>query len=102
MDGAQKRGTLPPTASFCEIDAPNVMALTFKKAEDDKGYILRLIETEGRETKATVYLPYLALGQVFETNLVEENQRVLPSGSHSVALTTKPFSVVTLRLAGEV
>ena len=102
MDGSGSGGTLPATASFCEVDAPNVMVLTIKKAEDGKGYILRLIETEGKETTATVNLPYLALGQVFESNLVEENQRVVPSGAHSVALTIKPFSVVTLRLAGQV
>lgn len=102
MDGSGKGGKLPPTASFCEVDAPNVMVLTFKKAEDDIGYILRLIETEGKETTATVHLPYLALGQVYETNLVEENQRVMPSSSHSTALTIKPFSVVTLRLTPRV
>ncbi len=102
MDGSGNGGTLPATASFCEVDAPNVMVLTIKKAEDGKGYILRLIETEGKETTATVNLPYLALGQVFESNLVEENQRVVPSGAHSVALRIKPFSVVTLRLAGQV
>ena len=102
MNGPQKGGSLPPSASFCEIDAPNVMALTFKKAEDGKGYILRLIETEGKETTTTVTLPYLALRQVFEANLVEENQRVLPGGGHSVAVTIKPFAVATLRLAAEV
>ena len=98
MKGPQKGGPLPPSASFCAIDAPNVMVLAFKEAEDGKGHILRLIETEGKETTTAVNLPYLEPKHVFETNLVEENQRELPGCGHSVTVSIEPFAVVTLRL----
>ena len=98
MNGPQKGGALPPSASFCEVDAPNVMVLAFKEAEDGRGYILRLIETEGKETTVAVDMPYLAFQRVSETNLVEENQRELPGDGHAVTVAIKPFAVVTLRL----
>lgn len=98
MNGPQKGGALPPSASFCEVDAPNVMVLAFKEAEDGRGYILRLIETEGKETTVAVDMPYLAFQRVSETNLVEENQRELSAGGHAVTVAIKPFAVVTLRL----
>ena len=101
MKGPKEDGLLPPSTSFCEVDAPNVMALTLKKAEDGKGHILRLIETEGKETTTTVNLPHLALRHAFETNLVEENRRMLPCDLHSIKVTVKPFAIVTLRFADE-
>jgi alpha-mannosidase len=98
MDGSRKGGSLPTSASFCEVDAANVMVLTFKKAEDGQGHILRLLETEGTETVATVNLPFLEFRQVSETNLVEEDQRELPGARHSLTVAIKPYALTTLRL----
>ncbi|MBQ36810.1 MAG: glycoside hydrolase family 38 C-terminal domain-containing protein [Candidatus Latescibacteria bacterium] len=98
MDGSQQGGSLPTSASFCEVDAANVMVLAFKRAEDGRGHILRLAETDGRETVVTVNLPFLAFQQVLETNLVEEDQRELPGGEHSVTVSIRAFAVTTLRL----
>jgi alpha-mannosidase len=96
-----KDGALPSSASFCQIDAPNVMLLTFKRAEDGNGYIIRLMETEGKRDKTTVTMPCLSILHAFETNLVEENQRLLPCNRHSVETTLKPFAVATIRLVTE-
>lgn len=96
-----KDGSLPTTASFCQVDAPNVMLLTLKRAEDGDGTILRLIETEGESAKTTVTIPYLSISRAFETNSVEENQRELPCTTHSLETTLKPFSIATIRLVTE-
>ena len=93
-----RQGPLPPSTSFCQVDAPNVMLLTFKQAEDGDGYILRLIETEGKETQVMVTMPHLALVHAFETNLVEENQRLLACGPHTVETTVRPFGIATIRV----
>jgi len=93
-----RQGPLPSSTSFCQVDAPNVMLLTFKQAEDGDGYVLRLIETEGKETWVTVTMPHLALVHAFETNLVEENQRLLPCGPQTVETTVRPFGIATIRV----
>jgi hypothetical protein len=69
MQGLQD-GMLPPCAPFCAVDAPNV----------------------------TVTMPYVSLPHAYETNLVEEDVRLLPCTAHSVTVHTKPFSLYTVRL----
>ena len=59
------------------------------------------IETEGKETTIAVNMPYLEPEQVFETNLVEENQRQLPGVGHAVTVPIKPFAVATIRLGSK-
>ncbi len=99
MKGVQA-GSLPASTSFCRIDAPNVMLLTWKRAEDGAGFILRLIETEGKQTDVTISLPMLRVLQAYQANLVEVNQAPLPSAAHSVRLTLGPFAIGTVRVVG--
>ena len=99
MKGRQENGgSLPMSASFCQINATNVIVLAFKRAEDGRGHILRLLETAGKETTAMVTLPSLSFRQVWVTNLVEEDERQLHNAGPSVKITIKPFTVTTLRL----
>jgi alpha-mannosidase len=98
MDRPHEAGVLPLATSFCQVDVPNVVLLTLKRAEDGDGYIARLIESAGQETEATVTLPYLPAMHAWETNLVEENQRLLSCTAHAVRVQLKPFAMATLRL----
>ena len=86
--------------SFCQVDPPNVLLLTLKRAEDGRGIVVRLIETEGRSVRAEVTLPFLSLTQAHRTNLVEEDQEVLPVTAHSVEATVEPFGICTVRVQG--
>ena len=52
-------GTLPSVGSALEVSAENVILSAFKVAEDGDGLVLRLWETEGRETPVTVSGPAL-------------------------------------------
>ena len=97
MKGARPGG-MPAAMMFCRIDAPNVMLLAWKPAEDGAGFILRLIETEGVQTEVTVTLPALPISRASRTNLVEEDQEPLPCDGHSVKLTLGPFAMGTLRV----
>jgi hypothetical protein len=89
---------LPTQASFCQVDAPNVILLTFKQAEDGNGVILRLMETAGCETEATLTLPTLSILGAWETNLVEETGRPLPHSAHSATIVLAPYAMRTLRI----
>ncbi len=93
-----RAGTLPAATSFCQISASNVMLLTFKRAEDGDGYILRLIECAGQATTARVTLSALPILHAYTANLVEENQHVLPSTRRTVDVPIHPFAIVTVRV----
>ena len=97
MNGPRE-GDLPSSASFCRVEPGNVVLLTLKRAEDGDGYIVRLIETEGKESEAEVKVPCLSILRAFETNLVEENQQPLPCARHAVKTILKPFAIATIRL----
>ena len=102
----KKDGTLDRTAveddclsrSFCQVDKPNVLLLTLKQAEDGDGIIVRLIETEGSDCTATVTLPFLRISKAYQTNLVEENESILPTQEHTVAVPVKSFGITTIRV----
>jgi hypothetical protein len=91
-------GPLPLSRSFCRVDAPNVVVLTVKGAEDGDGIIVRLMETAGQPTEATVTFPSLSIRHALAANLVEENQRLLSSTEHSVTLDVPAYALRTLRL----
>ena len=91
-------GHLPESLSFCQIDKPNVILLTMKKAEDDEGIIIRLNETEGRETEVNLILPHLNIDQVYETNLVEVNERLMDVQGQTIKINIKPFGIETIRI----
>jgi hypothetical protein len=97
MKGPQE-GYLSSKESFFNIDASNVILLTFKKADDENGYILRLMEMKGAQTQARLTLPILNIHHAYETDLVEEKPQELSSDSHSLDVTLKPFAIVTIRI----
>jgi alpha-mannosidase len=94
----KSNGNLPESMSFCQVDKPNVILLAMKKAEDNDGIIIRLNETEGRDTEVTVTLPKLTIGKVYETNIVEENEKLLDVQEKAIKITIKAFGVKTIRI----
>jgi hypothetical protein len=91
-------GRLPSTSGFCQTDKPNVLLVTLKRAEDGRGFIVRLLETEGQNTEVTVTLPFLRIRQAMETNLVEEDQRIIPNTIQSFTLEIRAWATGTVRL----
>ena len=99
-----KNGPLPANDSFLNINAPNIECSTIKPAEaNGRGYIVRLFETKGKETKATVKLPFLGTtASATETDLVENDlpQALAVKNGSAVNLSFKPFEIKTIRLIG--
>jgi alpha-mannosidase len=62
---------LPETLSFVSVSQPNIVVTTIKKAYNGDGTIVRLVEMEGKDTKAEIHLPDL-VGALYRVNLVEE------------------------------
>ena len=83
----------PPTNSFCNISADNVVISVLKKGERDDLPILRCYETEGKSTRIKVNFckPLKALTQ---TNLLEKEVK----SSEDLAAQIKKYEIKTLRL----
>jgi len=93
----KKEGTLDSKMSFCQVDKPNVLLLTLKRAEDGEGIIVRLIETEGKGVTATLTIPHLTIKQAYRTNLVEENEGKATFTEHTITTPIKAFGITTIR-----
>ena len=91
-------GTLGKKISFAQVDKPNVLLLTLKRAENNDDIILRLLETDGQQSDATVTLPYLSIKKTYLTNIVEENTEEIASSEHEVTVPVKAFGIVTIRI----
>jgi len=100
VDSSPAKSRLGKTTSFCQVDVPNVFLLTFKRAEDGNGLIIRLIETEGQEVAAKVAIPHLTIKKAWRTNLVEENEAELSYTEHSVTVPIKASGISTIRIEG--
>ena len=97
----KKEGIFPTGShSFCQLDQPNVLVLTLKQAEDKDGLIVRLVEMEGKNSKVTVKLPFILIKRAYQTNLVEENERLLSAQKHEVRVPVKAFGIATVRIKG--
>jgi len=94
----KKDGTLPPSKTFCNTDKPNVHLITMKVAEDKEGIILRLMETEGMNTTVNVTLPFVKMREAYQTNLVEENLKVLSCQRNMVIAPVTAFGISTIRV----
>jgi alpha-mannosidase len=94
----KSKGKLPESLSLCQVDKPNVILLTLKKAEDGEGIIIRLNETEGRDTEVNLTLPKMNIAKVYETNLVEENEQLLATQGQTIKINLNAFGIKTLRI----
>jgi alpha-mannosidase len=90
----------PAQGSFLEVDHPGVLLLTWKRAEDEKGTIMRFVETNGQTGAVNVSSPILNVEKGWLCNGVEENQRPLTVSQAGFSFAVKPFEIVTVRLEG--
>lgn len=89
-------GDLPEGFSLCSTDASNLVLETCKRAEDGCGWILRLYEAWGMQTRAEIRLPGPC--SVTPSDLLERPTAPKQSCSGSYHLTCRPYQVVTLRI----
>lgn len=82
---------------YISADAPNVQVVTIKAAEDGRGYVVRLKETEGRSTVTSVKRDFLKREKMILTDILENDIEVIRNGK----IALKPYEYVTVRIAPE-
>jgi alpha-mannosidase len=83
--------------SFVRVDPANVVIETIKQAEDGRGLIVRLYESQRRRGDFTLTTGF-SLAEAWRTNLLEENQERLDVEEHGLRSSIRPYQIVTLRL----
>lgn len=83
--------------SLLTVDAPNVIVEAVKWAEEGNALVVRLYEAErsGCRTKIRFHVD---VGEVAETNMLEENPQVLKVRGGAVEVYFRPFEIKTLRV----
>ena len=95
----RKEGCLAlDTMCFCSVDKPNVLLTTLKQAEDGNGVIIRLIETQGKKTTASVTFPHITVTEARTTNLVEENEGRAAFSEHEIQVNIRAYGITSVRI----
>lgn len=94
-----RKGTLPVCHRWLEIDNEAVVPLTFKKAEDNNGYILRLWNMAAETAAARIRINSRKIGRVSLANLVEEDQyQEVEHDANSIYVRMDKKDMITLRI----
>ena len=96
----KNHATRPEEASFISVAPANVSMSGMKQSEDGDELIIRLVEIEGKETTATVELPF-TVESVQRMNILEFPLKDVPQptmNGKKVTVTLKPNEIVTLGL----
>jgi alpha-mannosidase len=83
--------------SFLATDRPNVIIETIKQAEDGRGLIVRLYESQRQRGPVTLTAAF-DLAEAWRTNLLEDNETAYTVEGKQVTFPVKPYEIVTLRL----
>ncbi|NLC68123.1 MAG: hypothetical protein GX754_04915 [Clostridiaceae bacterium] len=79
------------------LEGNGIVTSSFKVAENRDGYILRLYESLGKITKATVYLgKEFSNCKVYETNLLEGERKKMLIKNDKVEIVFAPFEIKTI------
>jgi alpha-mannosidase len=89
--------------TFYTADPAHVVLLTLKTAEDGRGLVVRLLETEGRAAVARVGLPFATVTAATSVNAAEEPRPGTPPvaidpDGHTLHIPVAPHDLVTVRL----
>ena len=93
------KGDLPKEAGLISIESDSAIIAEVKKAEDDGSVIVRVVESEGKDTSATLKVnPNFKIANAWETNLLELEPKALKFDKQSVNFPVGHFAILTVKL----
>jgi len=90
-------GTDPLEWGLLSVDAPNVVPTALKRAEDGDGLILRMYESSGSPSNATLNLHAPFKGGKW-VNFLEDSVGVAPASGSGIPLALRPWEIRTVKL----
>lgn len=91
------RGKLPKEKSFFASEPSNIILSAVKKAEDGDAFILRFVETTGKDSNAIIRLPRKAK-RAAETNLLEEEIAEVKLAGDTIAMPIGRFEIKSVKV----
>jgi alpha-mannosidase len=95
--GDASSGQLAPGGSLVAVDSPNVVIETVKGAEDGRGFVVRLYESQRRRGPVTL-TSGIPLARASRTNLLEEDESKLTLQGNTISMELRPYEIATVRL----
>ncbi len=96
--GKKKESNLTPEGSYVNINSKDIVLVNWKKAEDNQGTIMRLLEVGGKTDKVKVKIPLDKIRSVYKCDAVERNIKSLPFTGNSFRFIIKPYQILTIRI----
>jgi hypothetical protein len=97
VNAAFTPGPLPATeASVLQMDNPNVAIVTWKRAENGEGHILRLTELAGNEQHVRISSPFFKVETARDSSALEEQGAALDVADGQLEFTMRPFEIKTI------
>ena len=102
VSSSQDASPLPnQEASLLEMANSGVTLLTWKRAEDGDGTLLRLQDTTGESSDVKIHSQFLTFERAWVCDLLEQKQSELKTDGENLNVPIKAFQVLTLRLRTE-
>ena len=98
-------GDLQTVASFVSVSPKNVRLVALKKAQDEDGFIVRLVEVEGKATKTTIVLAPELLAEAATATAVDALERETDAvdvvlAGQKLTVSVPAHSICAVRVAG--
>jgi len=88
---------IPEADSFLAVDKANIVITAMKKAEDDNGTVVRLYETDGKDTEVTLTFAK-PIKKAFITSLIEEGAKEIPVAGRRLTYKVGHHAIETLKI----
>jgi alpha-mannosidase len=99
VSSSKEASVLPEQqASLLDIGTAGITLLTWKRAEDGDGTILRLQESAGNASDVRISSKFLSFEHSWLCNALEDNQSELKQAGAALTLPIRPFQVLTIRV----
>jgi alpha-mannosidase len=95
----KNHATRPEEESFVSVYPKNVIMTGLKQSEEGEELIIRVFESEGKSTTATIKIPVVTNGTARRLNLIEyplAGAETLQINNGSIQLSLKPHEIVTI------
>lgn len=83
---------------FLQTSGQDIALITWKRAENGNGTILRLAETAGNATDTNIEFLHSKIASALLCSGVEDDKASVPVEGNTIHLSFKPFQVLTVRV----